>query len=142
MTSTKILAIHKKLAKTNLPELKSGMKVKVWYKVKEKDKWRTTYFEGIIIAVKHGQKTLNGTFTVRRISINDVGVEMTWPLHSPVIEKIQILQTSKTRRAKLYYIRERSRKQIKAKLKTAVTQKTAEQPKEQEASNQTQEQEK
>lgn len=124
MTSTKILEIHKQLARKDLPELKAGMEVRVWYKVQEKDKWRTTYFEGTIIAVKHGQKTLNSTFTVRKISLNDIGVEMTWPLHSPVIEKIEILQTPRTRRAKLYYLREKSRKQVKAKLKSS-TQKTA-----------------
>ncbi len=115
--NNKLLEIHKSLVKTNLPEIKSGMKVKVWYKIKEGEKWRTTFFEGIVIAVKHGLKTLNSVFTVRKIGVDNVGCEMTWPMHSPVIEKIDILQTAKTRRAKIYYIRERSRKQVRAKLK-------------------------
>lgn len=115
--NNKLLEIHKSLVKTNLPEIKSGMKVKVWYKIKEGEKWRTTFFEGIVVAVKHGLKTLNSAFTVRKIGVDNVGCEMTWPMHSPVVEKIDILQTSKTRRAKIYYIRERSRKQVRAKLK-------------------------
>lgn len=115
--NNKILEIHKSLAKTNLPEIKSGMKVKVWYKIKEGEKWRTTFFEGIVVAIKHGLKTLNSAFTVRKIAVDNVGCEMTWPMHSPIVEKIDILQISKTRRAKIYYIRERSRKQVRAKLK-------------------------
>ena len=126
----KVIEIHKSLARTNLPEIKSGMKVKVWYKIKEGEKWRTTFFEGIVIAVKHGLKTLNSTFTVRKIGVDNVGVEMTWPMHSPIIEKVDILQTPKTRRAKVYYIRERSRKQVRAKLKSRKTTKETEAPQE------------
>ena len=126
--NNKLLEIHKSLVKTNLPEIKSGMKVKVWYKIKEGEKWRTTFFEGIVIAVKHGLKTLNSAFSVRKIGVDNVGCEMTWPMHSPVIEKIDILQTPKTRRAKIYYIRERSRKQVRAKLKIAPTKKKIETP--------------
>ena len=123
---SKILEIHKSLAKTELPEIKSGMKVKVWYKIKENEKWRTTFFEGIVISVKHGQKTLNSTFTVRKIAVDNIGVEMTWPLHSPIIDKIQVLQKPKVRRAKVYYLRERSRKQVRAKLKTTQKKKEVE----------------
>lgn len=115
---TKILAIHKQTLRTDLPDVKTGMKVKVWYKVPEKDKWRTTFFEGIVLGVKHGAKNLNSSFTARKIGVDNIGVEMTWLLHSPVIEKIQVLQTPKVRRAKLYYLRERSRKQVRTKLKT------------------------
>ncbi|OGY38685.1 MAG: 50S ribosomal protein L19 [Candidatus Brennerbacteria bacterium RIFOXYC1_FULL_41_11] len=128
--NNKVLEIHKSLAKTNLPEIKSGMKVKVWYKIKEGEKWRTTYFEGIVIAVKHGLKTLNSTFTVRKIAVDNVGVDMTWPTHSPIIEKINILQTPKVRRAKVYYLRERSRKQVRAKLKNTVIKKEKEETEE------------
>jgi len=122
----KILEIHKKLAKQEVPQLKAGMTVKVLYKIKEKDRLRTTFFEGIIISVKHGLKTLNSTFTVRKIASNNIGVEMTWPIHSPLIEKIEIKNSPKTRRNKLYYIREKSRREIKAKLrKTNLEQKTS-----------------
>ena len=120
----KILEIHQKLAKQEVPQLKAGMTVKVWYKIKEKDRFRTTFFEGIIISVKHGLKTLNSTFTVRKIASNNIGVEMTWPVHSPLIEKIEIKNNPKTRRNKLYYLREKSRREIKAKLrKTSLEQK-------------------
>ncbi len=115
---TKILAIHKQSLRTDLPDIRSGMKIKVWYKVSEKDKWRTTFFDGIVIATKHGTKNTNASFTVRKIGAGNIGVEMTWLLHSPVIVKIQVLQTPKVRRAKLYYLRSRSRKQVRAKLKT------------------------
>jgi len=115
----KILEIHQKLAKKEIPQLKAGMTVKVWYKIKEKDKFRITFFEGIIISVKHGLKTLNSTFTVRKIASNSIGVEMTWPIHSPLIEKIEIKSNPKTRRNKLYYLREKSRREIKAKLRKA-----------------------
>jgi len=117
--NNKILEVHQKLAKQEIPQLKAGMTVRVWYKIKEKDKFRTTFFEGIIISVKHGLKTLNSTFTVRKIASNSVGVEMTWPIHSPLIEKIEIKNNPKTRRNKLYYLREKSRREIKAKLRKA-----------------------
>lgn len=114
--NTKLLAVHKKHLRTDLPDIRSGMKVKVWYKIPEKEKTRTSFFEGIVIAVKHGRKNLNSTFTVRKIAADNVGVEMTWPLHSPVIEKIEVLNVAKTRRNKLYYLRQRSHKQVKSKL--------------------------
>ncbi len=117
MTHTLILAKQKETLRTDLPEIKPGMKVRVWYKVPEKDKWRTTFFDGIILAQKHGTKNTNATFTVRKLGADNVGVEMTWLYHSPVIEKIAISQKPKVRRAKLYYLRSRSRKQVRAKLK-------------------------
>ncbi|TSC53821.1 MAG: LSU ribosomal protein L19P, partial [Parcubacteria group bacterium LiPW_39] len=70
-------------------------------------------FEGLVIAAKHG-RGLDGTFTVRKIA-EGVGVEKIYPLHSPTIDKIEILKTSKVRRAKLYYMRERSGKSAKMK---------------------------
>lgn len=116
MTHTTLIAIQKTKLTKNLPDIKAGMKVKVWYKIPEKDKARTTFFEGIVIAVKHGRASTNGMFTVRKIAVDNVGVEMTWPLHAPIIEKIEVLQTAKTRRNKLYYLRARSRKQVRSKL--------------------------
>lgn len=118
MTHVKLIAQQKESLRTDLPAIKAGMKLKVWYKVPEKDKWRTTFFEGIVIAQKHGTKNTNATFTVRKLGADNVGVEMTWPYHSPVIEKIQILQTANVRRAKLYFLRTRSRKQVRSKLKS------------------------
>ena len=97
----------------SMPELKAGMKARVWQKIKEADKERLQAFEGIIIAVKHGRgKT--GTFTVRKIS-GGVGVERVFPLHAPTVEKIEILSQAKVRRAKLYYLRGRIGKRAKMK---------------------------
>lgn len=99
----------------NIPEIKAGMHVRVHEKVKEKDRERIQVFEGIVLARKHG-KGINATFTVRKI-VDGIGVEKTWPLHSPLIEKIEIIKAPKTRRAKLYYLRNLSVKKTKKKLK-------------------------
>jgi large subunit ribosomal protein L19 len=99
-------------------DIRPGMKVRVWTKIKEGDKWRVVPFEGIVIARKHG-KGISATFTVRRIAADEVGVERIWPLHSPLIEKIEVLASPKVRRAKLYYLRERSRREARMKLKKA-----------------------
>ena len=108
----KIKLFDKKNLK-NAPELKAGIKARVWQKIKEGDKERLQAFEGIVIAVKHGQgKT--GTFTVRKIS-NGIGVERVFPLHAPTIEKIEILSQAKVRRAKLYYLRGRIGKKARMK---------------------------
>lgn len=99
--------------KKDLPQLKSGQTVRVHQKIKEAGKERIQPFEGLIIATKHG-RGLDGTFTVRKIA-EGVGVERTYPLHSPTIDKIEILKTSKVRRAKLYYMRGRSGKRARMK---------------------------
>lgn len=99
----KIKIFDKKDLRTDMPELKSGMKARVWQKIKEGDKERLQAFEGVVIAVKHGRgKT--GTFTIRKIS-SGIGVERVFPLHTPTIEKIEVLSQAKVRRAKLYYLR-------------------------------------
>jgi len=79
-------------------------------------------FEGIVIVSRHG-RGLDGTFTVRKIA-EGVGVERTYPLHSPMIDKIKILKSSKIRRAKLYYMRERFGKQAKMKKTEAIVPET------------------
>ena len=96
---------EKKLKKENLPEIKSGDLVRVYQKVKEGGKERVQVFEGIVIARKHG-KEIGATITVRR-EISGIGVEKIFPLHSPLIEKIEILKRQKTKRAKLYYLRKK-----------------------------------
>ncbi len=111
----KITSFNQKNLATIIPELKSGMKVKVWQKIKEGGKERLQAFEGVVIAVKHGRgKT--GTFTVRKIS-SGVGVERVFPFHTPTIEKVEILSQAKVRRAKLYYLRGRIGKKSKMKQK-------------------------
>ncbi len=109
----KIKIFDKKDLRNDMPELKSGMKVRVWQKIKEADKERLQAFEGVVIAVKHGRgKTC--TFTVRKIS-SGIGVERIFPLHALTIEKIEILSQAKVRRAKLYYLRGRIGKKAKMK---------------------------
>ena len=113
--STKIEQFTKPFLKDSLPEIKPGDTVKVLQKIKEGDKERNQVFEGVILARKHG-KGISSTITVRRI-IDGIGVERIFPLHSPLIEKIEIMQKGKVRRAKLYYLRERVGKKAKVKRK-------------------------
>ena len=98
--------------KTDRPELNIGDTVKVYVKVKEGNRVRAQMFEGTIIAKNGGG--ISETFTVRRISYG-VGVERTFPVHSPNIEKIEVSRRGKVRRAKLYYLRGRTGKAAKVK---------------------------
>ena len=93
-------------------EFKVGDTVRVNFKVIEGNKERIQAYEGIVIARKHGG--LRETFTVRRIS-SGIGVERTFPLHSPKIESIVVTRKGNVRRAKLYYLRERTGKAAKVK---------------------------
>src|SRR3989344_2924816 len=95
--------------------VRSGDTVRVWQKIQEKGKTRLQAFEGLVIARKHGREP-GATFTVRRVA-SGVGVEKIFPLYSPVIDKIEILRRSRVRRAKLYYIRHKSAKNIRRKMK-------------------------
>jgi len=90
-----------------------GDVVRVYQKVKEQDKERIQVFEGVLLAKKHG-KGVSGTITVRKIS-QGIGVERVFPLHSPLVEKIEVARKTKVRQAKLYYLR--SLKGKKARLK-------------------------
>ena len=96
--------------KNDLPELKVGDTVKVHAKIKEGNRERIQVFEGIIIAKKHAG--VNQTVTVRRISYG-VGVEKTFPVHSPNVAKFEVVRSGKVRRAKLYYLRGRVGKAAK-----------------------------
>lgn len=93
-------------------EFKVGDTVRVNFKVIEGNKERIQGYEGIVIARKHGG--LRETFTVRRIS-SGIGVERTFPVHSPKIEKIEVVRKASVKRAKLYYLRERTGKAAKIK---------------------------
>ncbi len=104
------------IAEEILVKIKSGARVKIWEKIKEGDKTRETPFEGIVIARKHGREA-GATFTVRT-TLQEVGVEKVYPIHSPNISRIKILSSpKKVRRAKLYYLRGLSPKRIREKLK-------------------------
>ena len=100
--------------KAEPPVVTVGDTVRVHLKVKEGNRERIQIFEGTVIAKKHGG--IEETFTVRRISYG-IGVEKVFPLHSPVIEKIETVRTGKVRRAKLYYLRDRVGKSAKIKEK-------------------------
>ncbi|MCK5211834.1 50S ribosomal protein L19 [Candidatus Parcubacteria bacterium] len=109
----------KKSIKKEFPDLKPGMTVRVYQRIKElnikgEEKERTQYFEGMIIAKKHG-KEVGGTITVRKIS-NGVGVEKIFPLNLPTIEKIEIKKQAKVRRAKLYFLKRGYKKRLKEKI--------------------------
>lgn len=95
--------IEKESVKENLPEFSIGDTVKVYYKIKEGNKERIQGYEGTVIARKNGG--IRENFTVRRVSFG-VGVERTFPLHSPKIDKIEVLKKGKVRRAKLFYLRD------------------------------------
>ena len=103
----------------NLPDIRPGQTIKVHQKIKDGNKTRTQIFAGIVIARKHGNGP-NGMITVRKIS-NDVGVERTFPLHMPTVEKFEIVRTSKVRRSKLYYLRDKSARETRKKTKLIET---------------------
>lgn len=101
------------MIEANKENLKSGMTVRVYQKIKElnskgEEKERVQYYEGIIIAKKHGQEA-GGTITVRKIS-DGIGVEKIFPLNLPTITKIEIKKQNKVRRAKLYFLRDYNKK--------------------------------
>ena len=98
--------------KENAPEFNVGDTVKVYGKIKEGNRERIQVFEGVVLKKQGGSN--RETFTVRKFS-NGVGVEKTWPLHSPNVEKVEIVRYGKVRRAKLNYLRERSGKAAKVK---------------------------
>jgi large subunit ribosomal protein L19 len=120
--SNKIKKFLDHFLKKDLPEIRPGDLVRIWWKIKEvkrgdkkKKEEKVQPFEGTVIAKKHG-KGISSTITLRSI-IEGVGVERIFPLHSPLIKKIEIIAKRKARRAKLYYIREKSAKEIRKKLK-------------------------
>lgn len=97
-------------------DLRAGDTVRVSSKVVEKGKTRLQVFEGLVIGRNHGSEP-GATFTIRKVA-SGVGVERTFPLYSPNIEKIELVRRAKARRAKLYFIREKTSKQIRKKMKT------------------------
>ena len=100
---------------SKLKDLRVGWTVKIYQKIKEGDKSRIQAFEGMIIAKKHGGEA-GGTVTVRKVS-GGIGIEKIFPLRLPSIEKVQILKRSSVRRSKLYYLREKSSREIRKKMK-------------------------
>ncbi len=111
-----IQAIEQDYYKKDLPNFGPGDAVKVYVKVIEGTRERIQLFEGVVI--KERGTGLSKTFTVRRISYG-VGVERTFPLHSPKIDKIEVARRGKVRRARLFYLRERTGKAARVKEKTS-----------------------
>ena len=105
-------SIEQEYLKKEVPQFNVGDTVKVFVKVVEGDKERLQAYEGIVIAKRNG--SVRETFTVRRISYG-VGVERTFPLHSPRIDRIEVIRKGKVARAKLYYLRERTGKSARVK---------------------------
>jgi len=97
-----IRLIEEEQLRKDLPEFRAGDTVRVHVKVREGNRERVQAYEGVVIARKHGG--LKETFTVRRVTYG-VGVERTFPLHSPRIDKIEVMRRGIVRRAKLYYLR-------------------------------------
>ena len=110
----KIQAFVNEQLKTEVPQFGIGDGVKVYIRITEGEKERIQLFEGTVIA-KHGGG-ISETFTVRRVSYG-VGVEKTFPIHSPNVDKIEVFRRAKVRRAKLYYLRSRVGKAAKVKEK-------------------------
>ena len=99
--------------KTDLPEFRAGDNVRVHVRIKEGNRERVQVFEGLVLKRKNGNG-ISGTFTVRKISFG-CGVERTFPLHTPIIEKIEVTRRGKVRRTKLNYIRSLSAKAARIK---------------------------
>ncbi|MGB7292987.1 MAG: 50S ribosomal protein L19 [Thermodesulfobacteriota bacterium] len=112
--------LEKPLLRGDLAKFRPGDTIAVHYKIKEGERERIQIFEGVVIAKKGGG--LRETFTVRKVSYG-VGVERIFPLHSPLIEKIKIKRKGKVRRAKLYYLRGRSKKASRIKESTTFEEK-------------------
>jgi len=113
---SKIFELEKTYLKKNPATLKAGDSVKVYQRIQEGGKERVQVFEGIVINCKGG-KGVGATFTVRHIGADNIGVEKTFPLHSPTIVKIEKVKEAKVRRAKLFYLRGKTGKHARLKEK-------------------------
>lgn len=111
----KLDKIESKYIKTDIPEFRPGDKVRVKIKISEENKDRIQILEGIVMRIKGSG--INKTFTVRKISFNNVGVERTFLLNSPIIQSIERVGEGVVRRAKLYYLRDKIGKKSKIKSK-------------------------
>ena len=107
-----IKAIEAEQLKAEVPEFSVGDTVRVYGKIKEGNRERVQVFEGVVLKKQDGSN--RATFTVRKTS-NGIGVEKTWPLHSPNVERVELVRKGKVRRAKLNYLRDRVGKKAKVK---------------------------
>ena len=107
-----IRSIEAKQLRTDLPQFNVGDTIRVWVKVVEGTRERLQAFEGTVIAKRNGG--IRETFTVRRVSYG-IGVERTFPVHSPRVDRVEVIRRGKVRRAKVYYLRDRQGKAAKLK---------------------------
>jgi large subunit ribosomal protein L19 len=114
-----VAAVNKKSLKANLPELKPGDRVKVHTRIVEGDRERIQVFQGTVMRLRKG-KGANANFTVRRIGSHGIGVERTFLLHSPRVEKIEVAGHTHVRRAQLYYLRGRHGKSARLREKRII----------------------
>jgi large subunit ribosomal protein L19 len=105
-------AVDSSQMRTDLPRFRPGDTVRVHVKIKEGDKYRIQVFEGVVIANKNNR--ISSTFTVRKVSFG-YGIERIFPVHSPIIEKLEVVKAGKVRRARLYYLRGRRGKAARLK---------------------------
>ena len=105
-------AVDNSQLRTDLPRFRSGDTVRVHVKIKEGEKYRIQVFEGVVIA--HKNNGVSSTFTVRKVSFG-YGIERIFPLHSPIVEKLEIVKSGKVRRSRLYYLRGRRGKAARLK---------------------------
>ncbi len=112
MSEEIIRSIESRYLRSDLPDFKVGDTIKVYFRIREGDKERVQPFEGVVLRFQGAMN--RRTFTVRRIT-RGLGVERTFPFHSPRLEKVEITRRGKVRRAKLYYLRERMGKAARVK---------------------------
>jgi large subunit ribosomal protein L19 len=105
-------AVDNSQVRTDLPRFRPGDTVRVHVKIKEGDKYRIQVFEGVVIVQKNNG--ISSTFTVRKVSFG-YGIERIFPMHSPIIEKLEVMKSGKVRRARLYYLRGRRGKAARLK---------------------------
>lgn len=105
-------AVQNSQLRTDLPKFRPGDTVRVHVRIKEGDKYRIQVFEGVVIVIKRNQAS--STFTVRKVSFG-YGIERIFPVHSPIIDKLEVVKSGKVRRARLYYLRFRRGKSARLK---------------------------
>ncbi len=108
-----LLALERPEPNPNIPALETGDTVRVYFRIVEGKNERVQPFQGVIIRIRRGG--VNSSFTVRRIASNGIGVERTFPFHSPRVEKVDVLRKAKVRRSRLYYLRGRQGKAARLK---------------------------
>ncbi len=105
-------AVDNSQLRTDLPQFRPGDTVRVHVKIQEGDKYRIQVFEGVVMALKRNR--ISSTFTVRKVSFG-YGIERIFPMHSPIIEKLEVVKSGKVRRSRLYYLRGRRGKAARLK---------------------------